>query len=126
MAHIIPSDITEVALAGATDPELATLSRLRRDLTGDYVVFHGVHWSREYTGHTVYGEVDFVVVNRSGRVLLIEQKNGQLAETPDGLVKHYPGGPKSVNDQVRRALENVREKFFWLHGRSRCPRCADA
>jgi hypothetical protein len=119
VAHIIPSDITEVALAGATDPELATLDRLRRDLTGDFVVFHGVHWSREYVGYTVYGEVDFVVVNRSGRVLLIEQKNGPLDETAHGLVKHYTGGPKSVNDQVRRALENVREKFVWVHGRTR-------
>jgi hypothetical protein len=51
MAHIIPSDITELALAGASAPELATLDRLRRDLPGDYVVFHGVHWSREYAGY---------------------------------------------------------------------------
>ena len=116
MAHIIPSDITELALAGASEPELATLDRLRRDLPGDYVVFHGVHWSREYAGYTVYGEVDFVVVNRAGRVLLVEQKNGPLTETDAGLVKSYASGPKSVNDQVRRALDNVREKFRWVHG----------
>jgi len=118
MAHIIPSDITELALAGARAPELATLARLRRDLPGDYVIFHGVHWSREYAGYTVYGEVDFVVVNRAGRVLLVEQKNGPLTETDAGLVKGYASGPKSVNDQVRRALDNVREKFRWVHGRA--------
>ena len=119
MAHIIPSDITELALAGASEPELVTLDRLRRDLPGDYVVFHGVHWSREYAGYTVYGEVDFVVVNRAGRVLLVEQKNGPLTETDAGLAKSYASGPKSVNDQVRRALDNVREKFRWVHGRAR-------
>jgi len=31
--------------------------------------------------------VDFVVVNRSGDVLLIEQKNGPLEECGEGLVK---------------------------------------
>src|SRR5690242_14127783 len=115
MAHIVPSDVTQLALAGATEPELATLARLQTDLPGDYVIFHGVHWSREYRGYTVFGESDFVIVNRSGSVLLVEQKNGALDETPSGLVKHYDTGPKSVNDQVRRALEMVREKFRWVH-----------
>jgi hypothetical protein len=115
MAHIVPSDVSDLALAGATDPELVTLAHLRAALPGDYVVFHGVHWSREYHGYTVFGELDFVIVNRSGKILLVEQKNGALEETGSGLVKQYPSGPKSVNDQVRRALESVREKFRWMH-----------
>jgi hypothetical protein len=119
MAHIVPSDITELALAGASEPELATLARLRNELSGDYVVFHGVHWSREYSGYTAFGEIDFVVVNRAGEVLLIEQKNGPLEEDETGLVKRYESGPKNVNDQVRRAVDSVREKFRWTHPRER-------
>jgi hypothetical protein len=48
----------------------------------------------------VYGEIDFAVVNRAGRVLLTEQKNGPLLETDAGLAKAYPGG---VVELVRRA-----------------------
>jgi hypothetical protein len=116
MAYIVPSDISQLALAGGKTLELDTLRILRNSLSGDYTVFHGVHWSREYAGHTVYGEVDFVVVNRSGEVLVIEQKNGPLKETEAGLIKVYGSGPKNVRDQVRRSLENMREKFKRIHG----------
>ena len=116
MAYICPSDITELALAGRHAPELETLGRLKKELSADYTVYHGVHWSRSYRGHTVFGEIDFVVVNRAGEVLLIEQKNGRLEETENGLLKHYLDGPKNVADQVRRSLENVREKWKWRHG----------
>jgi hypothetical protein len=48
-----------------------------------------VHWRRQYRGATVYGEVDFIVVNRAGDALLIEQKNGPLEEDDAGLHKRY-------------------------------------
>jgi hypothetical protein len=116
MAYIVPADISQLALAGGKTPELETLHILKSALPSDYTVFHGVHWSQEYKGYTVYGEVDFVVVNRSGEVLLIEQKNGPLEETGAGLIKVYESGPKNVKDQVRRSLENMREKFKRIHG----------
>ncbi len=113
MAYLVPSDLTQVAFAKRHGRELETLAALRRDLGPAYTVFHGVHWSRAYRGHTVFGEADFIIVNRSGEVLVIEQKNGALDETEDGLVKRYDDGAKNVGDQVRRALENLREKFKW-------------
>ena len=74
MAHIIPSDISQLALAGAREPELDTLRVLKTGLPAAFTVFHGVHWSRSYKGGTCYGEIDFVVINQAGDVLLIEQK----------------------------------------------------
>jgi hypothetical protein len=116
VARLVPSDIGRLELAGGSRPELETLRYLADALPAAYTIFHGVHWSREYRGHTVYGEIDFAVVNRAGRVLLIEQKNGPLLETDAGLVKVYPGGTvKPVGDQVRRGLEGVREKFRAVH-----------
>ena len=64
MARLIPSDIGRLELAGGHRPELETLRYLRDALPAAYTVFHGVHWSREYRGHTVYGEIDFAVLNR--------------------------------------------------------------
>ncbi|MCY4469009.1 MAG: nuclease-related domain-containing protein [Thiotrichales bacterium] len=116
MARVFPSDLSKLALAGAHWAELATLALLRKRLPDDYTVFHGVHWSREYAKWTHFGEVDFVVVNRSGDVLLVEQKNGALVDGGDGLVKQYEDGDKNVNDQIRRSVDKVRQKFKWQHG----------
>ena len=115
MARLLPSDLSHLALAGAREPELETLRQLQAKLPPAYTVFHGVHWSREYKSGTQFGELDFVVVNQGGKALLIEQKNGPLEETANGLVKVYPERAKSVGDQVRRALDGVREKFKWVH-----------
>jgi hypothetical protein len=111
MARIYPADITRLALAGAHSHELVTLQLLKDKLPNDYAVFHGVHWSREYARWTVYGEIDFVIVNQAGKVMVIEQKNGPVDETGAGLVKIYADGDKNVIDQVHRSIERVREKF---------------
>jgi len=102
MARLMPSDVSHLALAGGRTEELDTLRRLQADLPPAYTVFHGIHWSREYRNGIKFGELDFVVVNRAGQVLVIEQKNGRLEETETGLVKVYPHRAKAVGD--RRTL----------------------
>lgn len=119
MAYIIPSDISRLALSGAHQPELETLRILKTDLPNDYTVFHGVHWTREYKGWTHFGEIDFVILNRSGDLLFVEQKNGALSEDEDGFRKNYQDDAKSPVDQVHRSIDKVREKFQWQHGKKR-------
>lgn len=111
MARIVPSDISRLALSGVHQPELATLAVLKHALPDHYTVFHGVHWSRQYKGTTVYGEVDFVVLNHAGQVLCIEQKNGPLLERDGALIKVYGDQPKNVADQILRAVDNIKAKF---------------
>ncbi len=111
MARLLPANVTHLALAGGATPELATLDMLRQGLPDEYAVFHGVHWSREYKGSSLYGEIDFAIVNRAGAVLVIEQKNGPVEAGEGGLVKRYGGAPKNVGDQVRRALDNLRARM---------------
>lgn len=110
MAQIIPSDINPLGFDNPS-PELVTLEQLKRELPAPYVVYHGVHWSREYDRHAMFGEIDFVVVNQSGDVLVIEQKNGPLLETEAGLVKRYPERDRNVGEQIHRSLDALREKF---------------
>jgi len=106
-----------MALAGAHSPELETLSLLRKGLSNDYTVFHGVHWTREYRSGAQFGEIDFVVLNRSGDVLFIEQKNGALEESGTALVKAYGDSAKNVAPQLNRAIDGVVHKFGWPHGK---------
>lgn len=111
MARLYPGDISRLALAGGATAELQTLAYLHKTLPDDYAVFHGVHWSRDKAGLAGFGEIDFVVVNRAGSVLLIEQKNGAIEEGRDGLVKRYPDGPKNVGEQVARSVTAVKERL---------------
>ncbi len=118
MAYIVPSDLSRLSrlsLSGAHSDELKTLQMLKAELPNDFTIFHGVHWSREYEAWTHFGEIDFVVLNRSGEVLFIEQKNGGLEETDEGLVKRYGTDKKNVAQQVHRSIDKVRDKFNWLH-----------
>lgn len=59
--------------------EIQTLKSLRDGLTDAYCVFHSVHWTRLLeTKSRALGEIDFIVMNRAGELLLIEQKTGDL------------------------------------------------
>lgn len=119
MAYIVPSDLSRLSLSGAQNAELKALQMLKAELPNDFTIFHGVHWSREYEAWTHFGEIDFVVLNRSGEVLFIEQKNGNLEETDAGLVKRYGTDEKNVAQQIHRSIDKVRQKFNWQNGKNR-------
>ncbi len=111
MAQIHPAGWRELAVTGAAQREIETLAVLAASLSDDYVVYHGVHWTKADKSYSAYGEADFIIVAPNGRVLLIEQKSGFLEETPEGLVKNYQGKKKGVRVQIIRTVENLRTRF---------------
>lgn len=115
MAHLHPHGWRALEAQGAAAREIETLARLGDALPDAYTVYHAVHWTNLERGFSVYGEIDFVVVNQAGDLLLIEQKSGFLEETPEGLVKRYAGKTKSVPLQLTRSVTALRAK---LHARS--------
>ncbi|HTH39144.1 MAG TPA: NERD domain-containing protein, partial [Rhodocyclaceae bacterium] len=86
MAHILPDGWRELAVTGAAQREIETLALLESGLPDSYTVYHAVHWTNIERGYAVFGEIDFVVVNQAGNLLLIEQKSGFLDETAEGLI----------------------------------------
>ncbi len=119
MARILPDGWEALEAGGAAPFETATLRRLAAGLAEDCCVFHGVHWTRLDHGYSVYGEIDFIVVGPNGQVILVEQKNGPLEETPDGLLKRYPGKSKSVARQMQRSIESLHSRFKQGHAGQR-------
>ena len=111
MARLLPSDISELSLSLGETAELRTLQALRTGLPSAYTVFHSVHWSRDAAYRTAFGEADFIVVNQSGEVVVIEQKSGALDESADGLIKRYSDGEKNVATQIHRTLDGIRDQF---------------
>jgi len=111
MAQIFPDDIQPNIEDRFANDEIDTLVTLRDGLSVDFRVYHSVHWSRANTKYTVFGEIDFVIVNKAGHVLAIEQKNGPLEETNQGLEKHYRSGKKKlVHSQIQTSLGIIRDK----------------
>ena len=119
MARIIPdgwreladSDSTTAALPASAQRHRETLELFARGLPDDYTVYHAVHWTTVERGFSVYGEIDFVVVNRQGDVLLVEQKTGFLEEGGDGLLKRERGRIRNVPVQIARTVTTLRDKL---------------
>ena len=111
MAKTYPSDLPDLDTSEINPRELDTLKKLKVGLPADYSIYHSVHWSRAYEKNTTFGEIDFIVMNNTGKVLVIEQKNGPLEETPNGLEKSYGLKKKVISDQIQRNISNIRNKF---------------
>jgi hypothetical protein len=112
MAHIHPTGWREMSVTGTAAREIETLAHLEASLAdAPYSIYHGVHWTNVEKGFSAYGEIDFIIVAPSGRMLLIEQKSGFLTETPDGLVKSYHGKPGNVRTQILRTIEGLAKRF---------------
>lgn len=107
MAHILPDGWRELTVTGAAQREIETLALLAAGLPDAYTVYHAVHWTNIERGYAVFGEIDFVVVNPAGNLLLIEQKSGFLDETAEGLIKRYGGKPKPVAVQMARSRDHL-------------------
>lgn len=88
-----------------------TLKRLQEGLPNDWLVFHNIRWTQAWDHGTNVGEIDFCVLSPTGKVVVIEQKNGELVERPDGIFKHYPNGAKNVGTQIQRTLDGLHTKF---------------
>ena len=117
MARILPDGWQALQVTGAAAREIETLAVLAAALPDAYTIYHAVHWTHLEHGFSVYGEIDFVVVNQTGDILLIEQKSGFLIETPEGLVKRHAEKEKSVPMQLARTVSALRAK---LHARPGC------
>lgn len=112
MAHIHPTGWREMSVTGAAAREIATLELLERQLQdAPYSIYHGVHWTNVEHGFSVYGEIDFIVLAPSGRMLVIEQVSGFLNETPEGLVKHFEGKPRKIRAQILATIEGLFKRY---------------
>jgi hypothetical protein len=124
MARLIPSDV-EISDSPLSAPEANTLVRLRDGLSDQFTVYHSVHWARVNPGGSVYGEIDFIIVNPWGRLLAIEQKDTQIVSVEGDLFARYRPSRKAAGDddhndksvitQVNRNLNALRSQYARRH-----------
>lgn len=111
MARIIPSGWREMRATGSAERELETLALLADALPDSCTVYHGVHWTQIEHGLSAFGEIDFIIVAPSGRMLVIEQKSGVLEEGREGIAKVYAGKAKKIPVQILRSVGALRQRY---------------
>lgn len=118
MARLTPNDIDEaLALTKGKSGELVTLKLLKEGLRDEFVIYHSVHWAQAESSGSVYGEIDFIIANRYGKLLAIEQKDGVVYVESNDLKINYASGVKgkSISTQITRNLNALRKQFSLRH-----------
>jgi len=118
MAQLFPEDFKLAEGEVLHKGEYKTLEMLKEGLSDQYMVFHGVHWTRVEDDSAIYGEIDFLILNPYGRVLAIEQKETQIEVNAKGelvpIYKDTHGLSKSsrtINSQVSRNIGSLRTEY---------------
>lgn len=118
MAQVFPEDFELAEGEKLHKGEFLTLQILKEGLSDQYMIFHGVHWTRVQDDFAVYGEIDFLILNQYGRVLAIEQKETQIEANAKGeLVPIYKDvresgkSSRTINSQVSRNIGSLRTEF---------------
>jgi len=83
MARLIPTLPPHGAFGAGAYAEVALLHTLELGLSGAYTLFHSVDWSRGVGEHEQHGEIDMVVVNQAGDVLLLMATSSNAATIKD-------------------------------------------
>lgn len=118
MANTYPSGWQELNFSSDASNEIETLKILSQGLNDNYSIYHGVHWTRlESKNFSAYGEIDFAIVGPSGKLLLIEQKSGNLEETELGLYKKYSDKTKNVAFQITRNSHGLQHGLHKIFGK---------
>jgi hypothetical protein len=101
MSHLYPSiPLHKGAFNSGEYAELELLQTLERGLSDAYSLFHSVDWSRGIGAQEQHGEIDIVIVNQAGDVLLIEVKSGDVDFTSEGIFKTYGTQVKNITRQI--------------------------
>ena len=111
MARLCPEFPPRAAWSVGDRAELDLLETLARGLSDAYTLFHSVDWARAVGRHEQHGEVDIVVLNQAGEVLLLEVKSGAVEFRPDGIFKRYAARTKNVTAQISLQHGAIRQRL---------------
>jgi len=69
--------------------EMDVLELLQKTLPDGYTIFHNVEWHSLYEERDCHGEIDLIIMNLAGDLLLVEVKAGVLSVCEEKLLKDY-------------------------------------
>lgn len=109
MAKLLPDLSGQVKKTAGYRRELDVLLLLQKSLPDGYLIFHNVEWHSLYADRDCHGEIDLIVMNRAGDLLLIEVKSGALTISNGQLLKQYSQRQRDVAIQVKVQYGAIRQ-----------------
>ena len=111
MARLFPTLAPRAGIRGGDAAEAAVLRRLQDELSDAYQLFHNLDWSSGSGDDARQGELDVVVVNQAGELLIVEIKAGRLTVEGGRLLKPYADGTRDVAGQQRMQYGTMRTRL---------------
>jgi molybdopterin-guanine dinucleotide biosynthesis protein len=111
MAKLCPTLPIHSAARASDFAELDLLRTLELGLSNAYTLFHSVDWSRGTGEQEQHGEIDIVVINQAGDVLLMEVKSGDVDFAAGGIFKSYGQKIKNVKAQIGLQYGGLRHRL---------------
>lgn len=110
MARVLPDLPRQRPLNAGEYAERQLLERLAEELPDAITLFHGVQIAQS-TPMPAFGELDLVLVDPAGDLLVIEVKSGSLEVEQGRFYKQYGHQRKDVLQQARRQLQGLRQRL---------------
>ncbi|MCG9059814.1 AAA family ATPase [Laribacter hongkongensis] len=101
MATLLPDLSGNTRNSSGYRREIDVLEFLQKTLPDGYTIFHSVEWHSVHEGRDCHGEIDLIVINQAGDLLLVEVKAGVLHVFNGQLLKDYGTRQRDVSTQVR-------------------------
>lgn len=101
MARLLPDLSVSPQHSGGYWREIDVLQRLQQSMPDGYEIFHSVDWHSLHAGHDCHGEIDLVVMNRAGALLLVEVKAGEVSVRDGGVFKSYGQHTRKIDAQLK-------------------------
>jgi len=113
MAQIHPTTPLSGPIGAGDYRERDVLRILAEGLPITFDVFHNLPWSSIHQGSQHFGELDLVVIDHLGHIMLIEVKAGSITEGTGALTKTYGGlgSDKDIGHQVRRQHSTLMQRM---------------
>lgn len=110
-ARVYPTDTSELALDGVQARERDVLLQLQADLSEDFTIYHGIHWSRIEHGLTVTGRIQFLVLGPSGILYSILMKTGLLKVEEGRVIKQLGEQRQDVFNALAEQAALLTQKY---------------
>lgn len=111
MAILFPAMPTEQRYIGGALRESDTLERLAASLPAAYSLFHSIDWAVSGRQYDQHGEIDIIVMNQTGDLLLVEVKAGGVVLRSTGIYKLYSSGERQVDRQIKFQYSSLRARL---------------
>jgi hypothetical protein len=101
MAQLLPDLSVPQMHSSGYWREIDVLTTLQQTMPEGYEIFHSVDWHSLYQGQEHHGEIDLVVMNQAGALLLVEVKAGEVCVRDGGFYKVYGQRTRQIDVQLK-------------------------